>query len=215
MSNRDRKMLSNVVLALAILATCYFGMRYPLPEMPEGVEGRLEMLEVHLGLGDIGLQAVGPTRFRKIYVEHEATVAGALTASGGVVGDVVGNLTGNVAGDLTGDMAGDLTNSTFLILTEQTAVSVTAQAHITPTGTLQPLTSAAAVSTSLSTAIMSGTTTGELLILANENITDAITIVGTGANVECKADVEMGPGDTLWLWWNAVDWYCLSGYDNS
>lgn len=198
MSDRNKKWLEYALLVLVILIAGYFGVRYPIPDMPEYIE-----------------QAVAATRFRKIYVDHEATVEGVLTASGGVVGAVTGNVTGNVTGDLTGDMTGDLTNSTFLILTEQTAISVTTQAHITPTGTLQPLTSAAAVSTSLHTAIMSGTTTGELLILANENITDAITIVGTGANVECKADVALGPGDTLWLWWNAVDWECLSGYDNS
>lgn len=209
------KKWAGVALVLAILVVGFLGMRYPIPLMPEDMEGRLQMLEAHLGISDIGLQAVSPTKFRKIHVDHEATVVGVLTASGGVVGDVTGAVTGNVIGDLTGNVTGDLTNSTFLILTEQTAISVTAQAHITPTGTLQPLTSAAAVSTSLATAIMSGTVSGQLLILANENITDVITIVGTGANVECKADVPLGPGDILWLWWNEIDWECLSGYDNS
>lgn len=204
MSDRDREWLKYALLVVVILVAGYFGVKYPIPPMPEVVE-----------VDGIELQVVGPTRFRKIYVDHEATIVGVLTASGGVVGDVTGAVTGNVTGDLTGDMVGDLTNSNFLVFTEQTAISVTAQAFITPTGTLQPLTSGAAVSTSLHTAIMSGTTTGELLILTNENITNTITIVGTGANVECKTDVALAPKDTLWLWWNAVDWECLSGYDNS
>lgn len=206
MTERQKQWLQYALLVVAILVAGYFGVRYPLPEMPEYVEG-------------VELQAVGPTRFRSIYVDHGATVAGALTASGGVTGDVTGavtgNVTGNVTGDLTGDMTGDLTNSNFLVLTAQTAVSVTEQAYITATGTYQPLTSAAAYSTSLTTAVMSGTIAGELLILENQNASDVITIVGTGANVECKSDVALGAGDTLWLIWNGVDWYCMSGYDNS
>jgi hypothetical protein len=215
MSNRDKEWLRYALLVAVILVAGYFGIRYPLPEMPEDVESRLEMLEAHLGIGDIGLQAVGPTRFRTILVDHEATIAGALTASGGVVGDVTGNVVGNVTGDLTGDMVGDLVNSNFLILTEQAAVSVTVQAYITPTGTYQPLTSAAAVSTSLVTAIMSGTTAGELLILVNENASDAITIVDE-ANVRCGGDKVLtgGQGDSLYLLWDGLDWLCIGYNDN-
>ena len=193
-----------VALVLAILVIGYFGVRYPLPEMPEVVE-----------VDGVEMQAVGPTRFRKIYVDHEATVAGALTASGGVVGNVTGDLTGDVTGDVTGDMTGDLANATFLVFTEQTAVSVTVQAYITPTGTYQPLTSAAAVSTSLTTAIMSGTVAGELLILTNENASDAIIIVD-GANTAMGGDKTLtgGQGDTLYLLWDGVDWICIGYNDN-
>ena len=195
------------LLSIAVAATGYFGVRYPLPEMPEYIPPE--------DVEDMELYAVGPTRFRKIYVDHEATVAGELTASGGVTGDVTGNVTGNVTGDLTGDMTGDLTNSLFLTFAEQTAISVTVQAYITPTGTYQPLTSAAAVSTSLTTAIMSGTVAGELLVLTNENASDAITIVD-GANTAMGGDKVLtgGQGDSIFLYWDGTDWCCIGYNDN-
>ncbi len=208
MSTRNKEWLRYTLLVAVILVAGYFGVRYPLPEMPEVVE-----------VDGIEMQAVGPTRFRTILVDHEATVAGVLTASGGVVGDVTGDVTGDMTGDVTGDVTGnvtgDVTNSTFLNLTAQTAISLTAAGIITPTGTYQPLTSGAAVTTSTSLAVYTGTVTGDLLILENQNASDVIIIDGTGGNVECKTDVSLGTRDTLWLWWNGTDWACLSGYDNS
>lgn len=117
----------------------------------------------------------------------------------------------------TGDInsEGDLNLADWMTIEVQTAISVTAGAIITPTGTYQPLTSAAAVTTSTSAAIQNGTTDGQLLILRNDNAADTITIDGTGGNVECKADVVLGAEDTLTLIWNSADWVCLSGYDNS
>jgi len=101
----------------------------------------------------------------------------------------------------------------FLVLTEQTAISVTAQAYITPTGTYQPLTSGAAVSTSLTTAIMSGTVPGQLLVLTNENASDAITIVD-GANTQIGGDKVLGATDALFLKWDEADWICIGYNDN-
>jgi len=94
-------------------------------------------------------------------------------------------------------------------------VVVTAGSTITPTGTYQVITSTAAVTTSTTTAIANGGETGDLLILRNANASNAITIDGTGGNVECKSDVALGAGDTLLLIWNGSDWNCLSSYDNS
>ena len=104
---------------------------------------------------------------------------------------------------------------TWLKVGEQTAVVVSAGSIITPTGTLQPLTSASSVAGSTSTAIANGTTAGDLLILRNANASDTITINGTGANVECKSDKALGSQDTLMLIWNGSDWVCLSLSDNS
>lgn len=208
MSNRDKKWLEYALLVVAILVAGYFGVRYPLPEMPE-----------YVYVEGIEMQAVGPTRFRTILVDHEATIAGALTASGGVVGDVTGDVTGNVTGDLTGDVTGDvvgdLTNSTFLNLTAQTAVSVTAGGIITATGTYQPLTSAAAVTTSTSCAVYSGTVKGQLLVLTNENASDAI-IIDDGANTNLGGNKTLtgGEGDALYLMWDETDWFCVGYNDN-
>jgi len=110
---------------------------------------------------------------------------------------------------LSGDGAG------WMTLGAQTAISMTAGSTITPTGTWQPLESAAAVTSSTSTAVVSGTTSGDILIMQNTNASDAITIDGTGGNVECKADVVLGAGDTITLIWNGTNWYCQSVYDNS
>jgi hypothetical protein len=95
------------------------------------------------------------------------------------------------------------------------SVTMAAGSTITPGGTYQQLTSASAVSTSTSTAIANGAEAGDLLLLRNANAVDAITVDGTGANVECKTDKALGPGDTLMLIWNGADWNCLSLADNS
>ena len=111
--------------------------------------------------------------------------------------------------------AADLDVGTWINLSAQSAVVVTAGSTITPTGTYQVITSTAAVTTSTTTAIANGGETGDLLILRNANASNAITIDGTGGNVECKSDVALGAGDTLLLIWNGSDWNCLSSYDNS
>ena len=108
-----------------------------------------------------------------------------------------------------------LTFSEFLAAEEQTAVVVGAQAIITPTGTYQPLTSVAVVSTSLTTAIQNGTVNGQLLILVNENAADAITIVD-GANTKLGGDKVLtgGEGDNVYLMWDGADWLCVGYNDN-
>ena len=110
---------------------------------------------------------------------------------------------------------GVATFSEFFGFVEQTPEVVGSGATIVPTGTYQPLTSAASVTCDTTTCITAGTFTGQLLILVNENAADTITIDGTGGNVECKSDVVLGAQDTLTLLWNGADWSCLSGYDNS
>lgn len=119
--------------------------------------------------------------------------------------------------DTTGAVAtaSSMSVGTWLKMASQTPVVVSAGSTITPTGTLQPLTSASGVTTSTSLAIGNGATAGDVLILRNANASDTITIDGTGGNVECKTDKVLGAQDTLTLIWNGDDWVCLSLSDNS
>jgi len=110
-------------------------------------------------------------------------------------------------------LSGDGTG--WMIFGVQTAISMTAGSTITPTGTWQPLESGSAITSSATTAVADGTTSGDVLIMQNTNASDVIIIDGTGANVECKANVSLGAGDTITLVWNGTNWYCLSVYDNS
>lgn len=109
----------------------------------------------------------------------------------------------------------DVTAGGYFMAGEQAVVAVGAQAIITPTGTYQPITSTAAVSTSLTTAIISGTVNGQLLILVNENAADAITIVD-GANTKLGGDKVLtgGEGDNIYLMWDGADWLCVGYNDN-
>jgi hypothetical protein len=104
-----------------------------------------------------------------------------------------------------------------MVATSQTVFAVIQAIPITPTGLYQPLTSTVVASAQNPSDIAAPTddTIGKLLIVHNINATQVITIDGTGATVECKADVVLGAGDTLTLIWNGDDWNCLSGYDNS
>jgi hypothetical protein len=88
---------------------------------------------------------------------------------------------------------------------------------ITPTGKYQPLDSATSEAGNAASDIAAPTddTIGKRLILHNINASQVITIDGTGATVECKADVVLGAQDTLELLWNGDDWICISTYDNS
>lgn len=125
------------------------------------------------------------------------------------------------AGDLTvtaGDLAvtaGGLTAGGDLFVTAQTTISATASTEITPTGYYQPLTSFDLGQTVNDIATPTDDTIGKQLLIHNINATYPITIDGTGATVECKADIELGPQDTLSLLWNGTNWICLSSYDNS
>lgn len=141
----------------------------------------------------------------------------------GIAANVAITGTASVGGDITfanGTTLGEAVDtvldlSEFLAFTEQTAVVVGVQTSITPTGTYQPITSGAAVSTSLTTAILDGTVNGQLLVLVNENAADAIIVVD-GANTEMGGDKTLtgGQGDTLWLMWDGSDWLCIGYNDN-
>lgn len=119
MTERQKQWLNYVLVVVLVLASGYFGVRYPLPEMP--MEGRLQLIEAHLGIGDAGVQAVGPTRFRKIQVDHDANVDGDATIGGDttVTGDtsVGGDFTATGDAAIGGDIAvtGDILGNTNII----------------------------------------------------------------------------------------------------
>lgn len=139
---------------------------------------------------------------------------GGLTVNSGGLTVAAGGLTVTAGGLSITD--GNLTAPDWLNISEQTAISVTQGSVITPTGTNQPLNSWFNYRGCNTTkCIEDGSTTGDLLILTNIHATNSITIDGTGANVECKADVVLVGGDTLVLKWDGTDWACLSSYDNS
>lgn len=141
-------------------------------------------------------------------VGTDATITDDVTVGGDA------SVTGDVA--ITGDLgADDVAVDGFLNLAASTYISVTAGATITPTATFQPIKSGGAVTTSTSRAIADGVTTGDVLVLQNQNASSVITVDGTGGNVECKTDKALGAGDTLTLIWNGTNWYCISLADNS
>jgi hypothetical protein len=169
------------------------------------------------------------------YVEGTFEVDGAVNFDGAV--DIDGNLTSatgavTVADTLNATGAVDF-DSTLNVDGATTAVTITMSSDfisgaqstfvveygipITPTGLYQPITSATstAAESACPIAAPNDDTIGKQLILHNINASQVITIDGTGATVECKADVALGAGDTLILLWNGDDWNCLSSYDNS
>lgn len=105
-----------------------------------------------------------------------------------------------------------------LIMGPQTAFSVVLGLPITPTGWYQPIESGVHTGAGgLVSPIAAPTddTNGKRLLLYNINAAQVITIDGTGTTVECKADIVLGPTDTLELFWNGDDWKCIANYDNS
>ena len=79
MNERQKQWLNYVLVVALVLMSGYFGVRYPLPDMP--MEERLQLIEAQVGLGDVEMQAVGPTRFRSIQVDHDVNIDGASTSA--------------------------------------------------------------------------------------------------------------------------------------
>lgn len=122
-----------------------------------------------------------------------------------------------IADDLTvtddAAVSGLLTVGEYGIYSEQTAVTVTEGEPITPTGTYQPITSAAAVTTSTTCAVYSGTVNGQVVFLVNENGSHEI-IVDDGANTDLGGNVTLGSGDILKLLWDGANWLGLGTANN-
>jgi hypothetical protein len=151
-----------------------------------------------------GDRAVGDTNVTNLVASGTVTAGTGLAVTSGGQTITAGGQT-ITAGGLT-LTAGQLDIGDWVNASARTAVVVSAGSIITPTGTYQPLTSGGVVTTSTSRAIADGAETGDVLLLRNANAADAITVDGTGGNVECKTDKALGAGDTLMLIWNGADW---------
>jgi len=105
---------------------------------------------------------------------------------------------------------GDATVADDFIVAAQTAVSVTAEGGmITPTGTYQPLESAANYSSTLET---SGFTTGTLLVLVN-TVNHRLGITDTGS-VRLSGNLFLDQYDSAILWFDGTNWVQLAESDN-
>lgn len=96
---------------------------------------------------------------------------------------------------------------------EGSVISVTAGAIITPTTPYVPLTSAAEVTASATTAIWTGTLTGQRICIVNENASDVIHIPD-GANTNLSGQADLGNDDPLCVMWDGADWLEISQVDN-
>jgi len=195
MTKEQTSIIIGAVIALVITVLGVFGYNVVVvqPQLAAIEETQKQMLGVVMaGQQEQGIAGQNVTGFTSVNVTDDLAVGDDTT----LVDATAANLT-----------AGD-----WLLLTPSTVISVTSGGIITPTGTLQPLTSGSAVTTSTSTAIANGTTSGQLLILHNKNATDAITIDGAGANVECGGNQAIGPTDHLVLQWQTDDWECVAKF---
>jgi len=195
MTKEQTSIIIGAVIALVITVLGVFGYNVVVvqPQLAAIEETQKQMLGVVMaGQQEQGIAGQSVTGFTSVNVTDDLAVGDDTT----LVDATVANLT-----------AGD-----WLLLTPSTVISVTSGGIITPTGTLQGMTSGSAVTTSTSTAIANGTTSGQLLILFNKNATDAITIDGAGANVECGGNQAIGPTDHLVLQWQTDDWECVGKF---
>lgn len=195
MTKEQTSTIIGAVIALIITVLGVFGYNVIVvqPQLAAIEQTQRQILGVvQAGAGEQGIAGQTVTGFTSVNVTDDLAVGDDLTALDGTIGD--------------------LTADDWLILTPSTVISVTSGGIITPTGTLQGLTSASAVTTSTSTAIANGTTSGQLLILFNKNASDAITIDGAGANVECGGNQAIGATDTLVLHWQTDDWECVAKF---
>lgn len=98
------------------------------------------------------------------------------------------------------------------VLVEATA-TVTAGSSITPSAPYMSLTSTAEYTASATTAIVTGTLTGQTVCLVNENASDVIHIPD-GANTNLSGQADLGNDDVLCVLWDGADWLEISQVDN-
>lgn len=216
------KFVAAVALALSALATTLAGIAIWTPA--EVAVPRAAQCDVYTEQG-CAKYVVASGGEIELSGELEVQSAGELEVLSGGILDVQSGATfaPTLSGDITfvnGTTLGEATDtvldfSEFLAATEQDVFALSAAGYITATGTYQPITSTAAISTNVTTAIMSGTVNGQLLVLVNENASDAIIIVD-GANTKMGGDKTLtgGEGDAIFLWWDGTDWLCIGYNDN-
>jgi len=105
---------------------------------------------------------------------------------------------------------GDLLLDGFLTVNPGVAISLTMNGWVTPTGTLQPLTSAGAVATS--GARIAVQPAGSKLILLNLGA-QTITFTETGTLISA-GNIALGANDSATLLSNGTNWYQVGGSNN-
>ncbi|GIK36561.1 MAG: hypothetical protein BroJett011_03940 [Chloroflexota bacterium] len=153
------------------------------------------------------------TRFRSIFVEHNATIGGTLDMDNGAISNIGaagtdfgsdGSLTTAAgvtvsAGNLTVSN-GDAVIADFAQIAAQTAISLTNGGILTPTGTFQPIQSGGAVTVTMS----SGCSTGQEVLLVNRvNQTIIISETDTSA---LSDNASLGQYDSLHLLCDTSRW---------
>lgn len=95
----------------------------------------------------------------------------------------------------------------------EASATVTAGTSITPSAPYMALTSTAEFTASATTAIITGTLTGQTVCLVNENASDVIHIPD-GANTNLSGQADLGNDDVLCVLWDGADWLEISQVNN-
>ncbi len=119
----------------------------------------------------------------------------------------VDGATGNVTA------AGYASVGSVLKLVKQTTLEVTQGGTITPTGSMQPITSTAGITAST---VATGTTFNNWLVrLVNTNASDTIVLTNSGTLVLPGAgDLTLGANDGVWIWYDGSKWVAQASVNN-
>lgn len=94
-----------------------------------------------------------------------------------------------------------------------TPISVTNNSQLNTNNIQSPVVPLESIDTVKGLKIVNGQVPYEFLVLVNDNVSDHISIDGTGENVRCGKDFDLGPGDTLMIVWDSKNWHCVSYFD--
>ena len=153
------------------------------------------------------LDVDGHTNLDNVSVSGITTFGGAVTGSGGFIGNLTGNVTGNISGELTADTilsSGIVTATSFFTGAEGSAIRITNNTISGPaTITLDP----AAVGDNTGSVVIAGNLqvdgTTTTINSTTVNIDDKNIQVATGAANDAAADgagitIDSGDGDKSW-----------------
>jgi hypothetical protein len=138
-------------------------------------------------------------KFESIFVNHAATLNGAVTA--GSTLSVAGATT--FAANIT-QSDGNVTVADWLIVAKQTSITVTNGGVLTPTGTYQPITAAGAVTITMGACGVAGRQVNII------NTTAQNIIVQDTGNAKLSSAATLNQYDPLALWCDGTYWIQIS-----
>lgn len=149
------------------------------------------------------------TRFSRLIVNQTFTSIGTSTLTGAVTtgGDVTVGDDATVTDDLA--VTDDVTTGGSLLLSAQSVITVTNGATLSPTGSYQPIASAAAVGFGAITVAAAGT---ELVLVNTVNQTITITDTGT---LKLAGNIALGQYDALRLISDGTNWIQVAPVGNN